>query len=90
MNFQIPQPDDDFDYYGNSSQDESRGSQGRQFVLTFGLELSMTNLILFSSSCKCACTLHTTRLSLCIYVIHLDIGIGWQTWARDLWSYYRC
>ncbi|PQQ07978.1 DNA helicase INO80 isoform X1 [Prunus yedoensis var. nudiflora] len=28
MNFQVPQPDDDFDYYGNSSQDESRGSQG--------------------------------------------------------------
>lgn len=28
MNFQLPQPDDDFDYYGNSSQDESRGSQG--------------------------------------------------------------
>ncbi|XP_015898080.1 chromatin-remodeling ATPase INO80 isoform X1 [Ziziphus jujuba] len=27
MNFQLPQPDD-FDYYGNSSQDESRGSQG--------------------------------------------------------------
>ena len=23
--------DDDFDYYGNSSQDESRGSQGRLF-----------------------------------------------------------
>lgn len=28
MNFQLPQQDDDFDYYGNSSQDESRGSQG--------------------------------------------------------------
>ncbi|XP_027173868.1 chromatin-remodeling ATPase INO80 [Coffea eugenioides] len=29
MNFKLPQPDDDFDYYGNgSSQDESRGSQG--------------------------------------------------------------
>ncbi|PON44294.1 DNA helicase INO [Parasponia andersonii] len=28
MNFQLPQPDDDFDYYGNSSQDESRGSRG--------------------------------------------------------------
>ncbi|OAY40386.1 chromatin-remodeling ATPase INO80 isoform X2 [Manihot esculenta] len=28
MNFKVPQPDDDFDYYGNSSQDESRGSQG--------------------------------------------------------------
>ncbi|KAJ7976742.1 DNA helicase INO80 [Quillaja saponaria] len=25
MNFQLPQQDDDFDYYGNSSQDESRG-----------------------------------------------------------------
>ncbi|KDP26091.1 hypothetical protein JCGZ_21124 [Jatropha curcas] len=28
VNFKVPQPDDDFDYYGNSSQDESRGSQG--------------------------------------------------------------
>ncbi|XP_058204448.1 chromatin-remodeling ATPase INO80 isoform X1 [Rhododendron vialii] len=27
MNFQLPQQDDDFDCYGNSSQDESRGSQ---------------------------------------------------------------
>ncbi|WCJ33422.1 Chromatin-remodeling ATPase INO80 [Euphorbia peplus] len=29
MNLKVPRPDDDFDYYGNSSQDESRGSQGR-------------------------------------------------------------
>ncbi|KAL3819763.1 hypothetical protein ACJIZ3_005668 [Penstemon smallii] len=28
MNFQLPKQDDDFDYYENSSQDESRGSQG--------------------------------------------------------------
>jgi DNA helicase INO80 len=28
VNFRVPQPDDEFDYYGNSSQDESRGSQG--------------------------------------------------------------
>ncbi|KAM7505400.1 hypothetical protein LguiB_004304 [Lonicera macranthoides] len=28
MNFQLPQQDDGFDYYGNSSQDESRDSQG--------------------------------------------------------------
>ncbi|XP_019444031.1 PREDICTED: DNA helicase INO80-like isoform X1 [Lupinus angustifolius] len=27
MNFQLPEQDDDFDYYGNSSQDESRDSQ---------------------------------------------------------------
>ena len=32
MNFKVPQHDGDFDYYGNSSQDESRGSQGRLFV----------------------------------------------------------
>ncbi|XP_007028646.2 PREDICTED: DNA helicase INO80 isoform X1 [Theobroma cacao] len=32
MNFKVPQPDDDFDYYGNSSQDESRGSQGGALV----------------------------------------------------------
>ncbi|KAM7257338.1 hypothetical protein ACFE04_013079 [Oxalis oulophora] len=29
MTFKLPQHDDDFDYYANSSQDESRGSQGR-------------------------------------------------------------
>ncbi|KAE9585259.1 putative DNA helicase chromatin remodeling SNF2 family [Lupinus albus] len=29
MNFRLPEQDDDFDYYGNSSQDESRDSQGR-------------------------------------------------------------
>ncbi|KAK7244510.1 hypothetical protein RIF29_39333 [Crotalaria pallida] len=28
MNFQLPERDDDFNYYGNSSQDESRDSQG--------------------------------------------------------------
>ncbi|XP_061339014.1 chromatin-remodeling ATPase INO80-like [Gastrolobium bilobum] len=28
MNFQLPEQDDDFDYYGNSSQGESRDSQG--------------------------------------------------------------
>ncbi|KAK6151316.1 hypothetical protein DH2020_013951 [Rehmannia glutinosa] len=28
MNFQLPKQDEDFDYYGNSSQDESRGSRG--------------------------------------------------------------
>lgn len=33
MNFQLPKQDEDFDYYGNSSQDESRGSQGRHFGL---------------------------------------------------------
>ncbi|KAF5750246.1 DNA helicase INO80-like [Tripterygium wilfordii] len=26
VNFKVPQPEDDFDYYGNSSQDESRGA----------------------------------------------------------------
>lgn len=45
MNFQLPQPDNDFDYYGNSSQDESRGSQGRQFLLIFRLKLNQTNSI---------------------------------------------
>ncbi|KAM3338361.1 chromatin-remodeling ATPase INO80 isoform X1 [Capsicum galapagoense] len=28
INFELPQLDDDFDYHGNSSQDESRGSPG--------------------------------------------------------------
>lgn len=56
MNFQLPQPDDDFDYYGNSSQDESRGSQGRQFFLIFRLKLNQTNSIFFYS--KCTFVLH--------------------------------
>ncbi|XP_021724191.1 DNA helicase INO80-like [Chenopodium quinoa] len=29
VNFRVPHPEDDSDYYGSSSQDESRGSQGR-------------------------------------------------------------
>ncbi|OVA12937.1 SNF2-related [Macleaya cordata] len=33
MNFQLPQQDDDFDNYANSSQDESRGSQGRRAMV---------------------------------------------------------
>lgn len=33
LNFQLPQPEDDFDYYANSSQDESRGSPGTYFVI---------------------------------------------------------
>jgi len=37
VNFQLPQQDDDFDYYGNSSQDESRGSQGRHYFNIFFL-----------------------------------------------------
>ncbi|XP_010523710.1 PREDICTED: DNA helicase INO80 isoform X2 [Tarenaya hassleriana] len=30
INFKLPQPEDDFDYYGSSSQDESRSSQGME------------------------------------------------------------
>ncbi|XP_024012789.1 DNA helicase INO80 [Eutrema salsugineum] len=29
MNFRIPKPDDELDYYGSSSQDETRSNQGR-------------------------------------------------------------
>ncbi|KAJ4977855.1 hypothetical protein NE237_008635 [Protea cynaroides] len=36
MNFQLPQQDDDFDNYGNSSQDESRGSQGNGVMVDGG------------------------------------------------------
>ncbi|CAM8962302.1 unnamed protein product [Rhodiola kirilowii] len=34
VNFQLPQQVDNFDYYGNSSQDESISSQGLISVLT--------------------------------------------------------
>lgn len=40
MNFQLPKQDEDFDYYGNSSQDESKGSQGRQFSLLENFHLA--------------------------------------------------
>lgn len=43
MNFRLPKQDEEFDYYGNSSQDESRGSQGRQFGLL--------ETLLFASLC---------------------------------------
>ncbi|XP_008811751.2 chromatin-remodeling ATPase INO80-like [Phoenix dactylifera] len=33
MNFQVPQPEDDFDNYGNSSPDESRSSEGQGAML---------------------------------------------------------
>lgn len=47
MNFQLPQEDDDFDYYENSSQDESRNSQGRHALfiyLFFGFHRLFTHL----------------------------------------------
>lgn len=61
MNFQLPQPDD-FDYYGNSSQDESRGSQGRQFsgFLDFQLSLAYSKSFPVYAICFAnpACRLH--------------------------------
>lgn len=33
MNFQMPRQDDDFDYYGNSSDDDSRGGNFVLFVI---------------------------------------------------------
>lgn len=41
MNFKLPQQDDDFDYYGNSSQDESRGSQGTHCFQLFSIHLEL-------------------------------------------------
>jgi hypothetical protein len=32
VNFELPEQDDDFEYYGNSSQDESRNIRGRHFL----------------------------------------------------------
>lgn len=41
MNFQLPRDEDgDFDYYGNSSQDESRGSQGMHFNVLFQIQFN--------------------------------------------------
>lgn len=48
MNFKLPQQDDDFDYYGNSSQDESRGSQGTlSFKLCIFFALNYESLLSF-------------------------------------------
>lgn len=67
MNFQLPQPDD-FDYYGNSSQDESRGSQGRQFFCIFGI---LTLISLFEVfACVCTFVLQFTFF-VCIRCIHI-------------------
>lgn len=41
MNFQLPHPDDDSDYYGSSSQDESRGSQGALFIFELSYPISL-------------------------------------------------
>lgn len=41
MNFKLPQQDDDFDYYANSSQDESRGSQGTHCFQPFSIHLKI-------------------------------------------------
>lgn len=35
MNFQLPQPGDGFDSYGNSSQDDSASSQGTHLSILF-------------------------------------------------------
>lgn len=51
MNFKVPQPDDEFDYYGNSSQDESRGSQGRPFFYFFYFYNSKLSAPLFLFMC---------------------------------------
>lgn len=32
MNFRLPKPEDEVDYYGSSSQDETRSNQGTHFV----------------------------------------------------------
>lgn len=45
MNFKVPQPDDDFDYYGNSSQDESRGSQGSFFFFNSKLRAPLDSIL---------------------------------------------
>lgn len=47
MNFQLPKQDEDFDYYGNSSQDESKGSQGRQFGYARNFTFFLLGLFLF-------------------------------------------
>lgn len=36
MNFQLPQPGDEFDSYGNSSQDDSASSQGQGAMMGYG------------------------------------------------------
>ena len=44
MNFRIPRHEDESDYYGSSSQDETRGNQGTNFIWT----LSVCDIYLFA------------------------------------------
>lgn len=36
MNFRLPKPEDEVDYYGSSSQDETRSNQGTNFCWFYG------------------------------------------------------
>lgn len=72
MNFKLPQQDDDFDYYANSSQDESRGSQGKHCFQSFSIHLKIKrshisfmlklnlfpHMVLFSSKLLEVCVLY--------------------------------
>lgn len=71
MNFQLPQQDDDFDCYGNSSQDESRGSQGRHFD-------SSKFSFFFFQSLFCWFAFSLTNLDFCLYspCLHFDIQVS--------------
>lgn len=68
MNFQLPQQDDDFDCYGNSSQDESRGSQGRHF------DSSKFSMFFFFQSLFCWFAFSLTNLDF-VYIRHVSILI---------------
>lgn len=72
MNFQLPQQDDDFDCYGNSSQDESRGSQGRHF------DSSKFSMFFFFPVFILLVCFFTDQFGFCLYspCLHFDIQVS--------------
>lgn len=80
MNFKLPQQDDDFDYYANSSQDESRGSQGTHCFKPFSIHLKIKrthisfmlklniflHIVLFSSNLLEVCIINVLVVSMMI------------------------
>lgn len=82
MNFRLPQQQDhDFDYYGNSSQDESRGSQGSH--LMFPLHPSfIISLVLLCSCLK----FHETLASQFLHITILFYSSWFNSeFLRILW-----
>lgn len=65
MSYKLPQRDDDFDYYGSSSQDESRGSQGNRdsYIACSGSLVLFSVALEFHALTKLCSAVRTHRVS---------------------------